>query len=128
MARPPQQRPALARNFKVDLGRATDTGTIAQVVLPRFTAAETDAETLLTIRRAATADRLFHDWWDEARNGRPKPRPVTVTMLDTDMKPILAWRFSEARPWALSYGLLDATVDGLLTETLELVFERMERV
>ena len=128
MARAPQQRPALARNFRVDLGKGIDSGTISQVILPRFPAQpEYDAEPLLTLRRAASADRAFHEWWEETRGGGAKTRAVTVTMLGADMSPIFAWRFSEARPAALHYGLLDATAEGVLVETIELAFARMER-
>ena len=49
-------------------------------------------------------------------------------MLSADMNPTFAWRFSEARPASLRYGLLDATADGVLVETLELAFARMERI
>jgi len=129
MARASQQRPALARNFRVDLGRGIDSSTISEVVLPRFPAiSEYDAEPLLTLRRAASADRAFHDWWEETRGGGAKARTVTVTMLGADMSPIFAWRFSGARPAALHYGVLDATAEGVLVETIELAFARMERV
>ncbi|HEY0327360.1 MAG TPA: phage tail protein [Allosphingosinicella sp.] len=130
MARAPQQRPALARNFRVDLGKGIDSTTISQVILPRFPAQpEYDVEPLLTLRRAASADRAFHDWWwEETRGGGAKTRTVTVSMLAADMQPAFAWRFSEARPAALRYGLLDATADDVLVETLELAFGRMERV
>lgn len=129
MARAPQQRPALARNFRVDLGRGIDASTITQVILPRFPAQpEYDLEPLLTLRRAASADRAFHDWWEEARGGGGKARTVTVTMIGADMSPTFAWRFAEARPAALRYGLLDSAAEGVLLETLELAFTRMERV
>lgn len=129
MARAPQQRPALARNFRVDLGKGIDSTTISQVILPRFPAtSEYDAEPLLTLRRAASADRAFHDWWEETSGGRAKTRTVTVTMLAADMQPTFSWRFSEARPAALGYDPLDATAEGVLVETLELAFARMERV
>ncbi len=129
MARAPHQRPALARNFRVDLGRGIDSSTVSQVILPRLPAvAEYDSEPLLTLRRAASADRAFHDWWEETRGGGAKTRAVTVTMLGADMNPILTWRFAGARPAALHYGLLDATAEGVLVETIELAFARMERV
>ena len=129
MARAPQQRPALARNFRVDLGRGIDASTISHVILPRFPAVpEYDAEPLLTLRRAASADRGFHDWWEETRSGGAKARTVTVTMLAADMNPAFAWRFTEAKPAALRYGHLDATAEDVLIETLELAFARMERV
>lgn len=130
MARAPRPRPALACNFRVELGRGADASAISQVVLPRFATQPVagEAEPLLALRRAASDDRLFHNWWEEARNGRGKARVVTVTMLAADMTPIFAWRFTGARPAALGYGLIDATLDGLLDETLEIAFERMERV
>lgn len=128
MARAPQQRPALARNFRVDLGKGIDASTISQVILPRFPAQpEYDVEPLLVLRRAASADRTFHDWWEETRGGRGKRRAVTVTMVGADLGPIFAWRFTEARPASLHYGLLDASADGVLVETIELAFARMER-
>jgi len=124
MARPPQPRPALARNFRVDLGRGADGSTISEVILPRFGArpADGDVEPLLTLRRSASEDRQFHDWWEGG-----KPRVVTVTMLAPDMTPVLTWRFTGARPAALNYGPLDANSDDVLSETLELAFERMHR-
>ena len=129
MARAPQQRPALASNFRVDLGKGIDASTISHVVLPRFPATpEYDAEPLLTLRRAASADRGFHDWWEETRSGGAKTRTVTVTMLAADMSPAFAWRFTQAKPAALHYSELDAIAEGLLVETIDLAFARMERV
>ena len=129
MARAPQQRPALARNFRVDLGRGIDASTISHVILPRFPAVpEYDAEPLLTLRRPASTDRGFHDWWEETRGGGAKTRTVTVTMLAADMNPAFAWRFTEAKPAALHYSVLDATAEGVLVETIDLAFARMERV
>ena len=130
MARAPQARPALAGNFRIDLGRGADAQSITQVILPRFPirAALAEPDPLLILRRPASGDRLFHDWWDQARSGRAKPRVVTVAMLAPDASSILAWRFTKVRPAALSYGPLDGAAEGLLTETLELGFERMERV
>ena len=127
MARGPA-RPALAANFKVRINKA-DVKTIAQVVLPRLPVDPSlDTPPLLTLRRAAASDRLFHDWWDEARNGDVMPRTVTVTMLGANLAPLFGWRFPDARPAALSYGLLDAASPGVLMETLDLAFDQVERI
>jgi hypothetical protein len=130
MARAPRPRPALARNFRVELGRGADASGVSQVILPRFATqpGADEAEPLLVLRRAASEDRLFYDWWEEWRGGGGKTRVVTVTMLAADMTPIFAWRFAGARPAALGYGLIDSMLDGLLDETLEIAFDRMERV
>ena len=129
MARAPRPRPALARNFQVDLGRGMDGSSISQVTLPRFPADPPDEpQGPILLSRAASEDRAFHDWWEASRGRKTKSRTVTITMLAPDMSPILAWRFTGARPAALSYGVLDGVAEGVLTEMLELAFERMERV
>lgn len=130
MARAPTRRvPASAGRFSVDLGSGNAGNDIRQVVLPRFPASkEGGPQGPLQLRRTASDDRLFHDWWAETLAGKATARTVTVSLLAPDLAAALVtWRFLKARPLALSYGALDGAVDLPLEEVLELAFEKMER-
>jgi len=130
-------RPALASaaRFAVDLGTGSAASDIRQVVLPRLLAGKAAAGTgaagtgePLLLRRTASADRQFHDWWATTLSGKATARTVTISLLGPDRgTPIVSWRFLNARPVALLYGALDATTDLPLDETLELAFDRVER-
>lgn len=123
MARRPL--PATVAMFRVDLGDG-GSAVFAQVVLPRFPVTDDGGSPLLALRRAVTDATELYDWWDAARGGSDKPRTVIVEALAADGTPRKRWRFTGARPVALSFTPFDGGSRDLLMETIELAFERLE--
>jgi phage tail-like protein len=82
----------------------------------------------LVLRRASAGDLDLYRWWDEGRrDARPARRTVTVHLLAEDHETVvLTWRFHGARPLSLSYSPLDAVNGGLVIESIELAFDRVE--
>ncbi|HNJ84915.1 MAG TPA: hypothetical protein PKZ28_14865, partial [Piscinibacter sp.] len=85
-------RPVMGCNFRVEIvdgnGHATEVG-CSEVVFPALAvhadAQSPPAEEQLVLRRAANGDRVLHDWWAKACNGRaPQRRSVRVTLLAPD--------------------------------------------
>jgi len=66
--------------------------------------------------------------WDRTRRGQLRRwRVVTVRLFDGDGRTVLmTWRFHRARPVALTYSPLLAMEAGLLMETIEIAFGRVE--
>jgi phage tail-like protein len=133
-----------AGNFLVEIGdrdpRAAAAG-FAEVILPPFTYGTPgrpeggtpgreadDGPPRLVLRRGATGDLDLYQWWDEGRRqGRPTRRLVTVRLLADDHDTVvMTWRFHGASPVRLSYSPLRAIDGGVLMETLELEFERVD--
>ena len=76
----------------------------------------------------ANGDRVLHDWWAKACNGRaPRRRSVRVTLLAPDHeRAVKRWRFRNARPTSLHYSPLDAMGNALVMESLAVAFDSVE--
>ena len=124
-------RPAGNHRFLVELGDRADPHAagagFSEVVFPRFEVHVGASEPRLILRRGATGARNLYQWWDKARRAKAPRRNVRVTLLGDDgTTPLMRWRFVDARPVALEYGALNANAPGVLLESIELVFDRME--
>lgn len=129
------ERPVLGCNFRVEIvdgnGHATEVG-CSEVVFPALAvhadAQSPPAEERLVLRRAANGDRVLHDWWAKACNGRaPQRRSVRVTLLAPDHeRAVKRWRFRNARPASLHYSPLDAMANALVMESLAVAFDSVE--
>ncbi len=129
------ERPVLGCNFRVEIvdgnGHATEVG-CSEVVFPALAvhadAQSPPAEEQLVLRRAANGDRVLHDWWAKACNGRaPQRRSVRVTLLAPDHeRAVKRWRFRNARPASLHYSPLDAMGNALVMESLAVAFDSVE--
>jgi hypothetical protein len=143
-------RPHAGANFLVDLGEGDPraaAGGFAEVIFPPFllerppfgprdvppdataAAATPLAENRrLVLRRGATGRLDLYRWWDETRRANSPPvRTVTVQLLAEDHETVvLTWRFERAYPIGLSYSPLRAMDAGVVMETLELAFDRVE--
>ncbi|MBS0441303.1 MAG: phage tail protein [Proteobacteria bacterium] len=127
--------PVPGRNFRVEIvdgnGHATEVG-CSEVVFPALAvhadAQSPPAEERLVLRRAANGDRVLHDWWAKACNGRaPQRRSVRVTLLAPDHeRAVKRWRFRNARPASLHYSPLDAMANALVMESLAVAFDSVE--
>ena len=134
-------RPFASSRFVVDLGVGdphSAAGGFSEVILPtlRVDADRTDradGETIdapperLILRRGVLGALDLYTWWDKARRGKaPKRRTVKVSLLGDAFEPVFTWRFLNARPVSLSYSPLFAAESGLLIETIELAYDRVE--
>lgn len=144
-----RDRPYGNANFLVDLGDGADVHAsaagFAEVVFPVFgvtqrakrgrgapvhAQAGPDAATAehLILKRGVTGALDLYTWWHKARNSKaPQRRTVQVHLLAEDHATVVfTWRFRHARPVSLSYAPLRALDGGVLIETLELTFDRVE--
>lgn len=143
-----RDKPYPGFNFIVDLGDG-DTNTVAsgsmEVVIPdaRIHIYEyrngndkinspRKIETLtryenLILRRGVTGSLNWYAWWNAVRNGEQVSRTIRVSLLDEARTGIVqSWLFLQARPISYRCSPLHALGTELLTETLEIVFERLE--
>jgi len=136
-----RDRPYGIANFLVDFGDGksqSPAGGFSEVVFPPFdaeppTAAGRDAapaasSNRLVLRRGFIGSLDLYAWWHKARAGRaPRRKTLQVKLLSEDHETVVAtWRFREVRPVSLSYSPLSANQSGMLIETVEFVFERVE--
>lgn len=133
-----RDRPYGSANFLVDFGDGKSqsaAGGFSEVVFPSFDAqppAAADAAAVssnrLLLRRGFIGALDLYAWWHKARAGRaPKRKTLQVKLLAEDHETVVAtWRFREVRPVSLSYSPLLANQGGILIETVEFAFERME--
>ena len=129
-------------NFEVDWGGGSSglSRAFSEVIFPRFLADQDEGGAAsaddsdaaggdhLVLRRGATGALDLYDWWDRTRRGQLRRwRVVTVRLFDGDGRTVLmTWRFHRARPVALTYSPLLAMEAGLLMETIEIAFGRVE--
>ena len=130
-----ERRPLAGRNFRVEIdegnGRRVEVG-CSEVVFPALSARhdpfEPGAPEPLLLRRAATGGEEFHAWWAKARSGRaPQRRTVTISLIgDGQAGTPMRWRFRNVRPVSLHYSPLNAMVNALVIESIELAFDDVE--
>ena len=82
----------------------------------------------LILKRGVSGALNLYAWWHKARTGKaPQRRTVQVHLLADDHATVVfSWRFRHARPVSLSYSPLRALEGGVLIETLEIEFDRVE--
>jgi hypothetical protein len=129
-----RDRPHAGANFLVSFGaggaRSASAG-FSEVIFPTFTLdppAPTAPEQTLVLKRGVTGNLDLYAWWNKARHGKaPQRRTVKVELLDEDFETVvMTWLFRNARPVSLAYSPLNALQVGIVVETLELTFDRME--
>ena len=127
-------RPCVGSNFLVSFGsgdaRSAGAG-FSEVIFPTFTLdppAATAPEQTLLLKRGVTGGLDLYAWWNKARRGKaPQRRTVKVELLTEDFETVvMTWLFRNARPVSLAYSPLNALEGGIVVETLELAFDRME--
>lgn len=74
-------------------------------------------------RTIEPGDNEFFEWMDTVRLSRAERRDVTISLLNGDHEPVVAWRLRSAFPSRLDYGPLDALGRAPATESLTLVHE-----
>ena len=142
-----RDRPYPSSHFLVDFGDGnawTASGGFSEVIFPEFVitsgkpaprAQKPPADSIverqrthLILKRGALGSLDLYDWWNKTRLGKaPKGRMLKVHLLADDQRTVvMSWRFTNVRPVALAYSPLRAAETGVLIETLELAFDRME--
>lgn len=129
----PRDRPCTGANFLVSFGsrdaHAEGAG-FSEVIFPTFRleAEQSAPAPSLVLKRGVSGGLDLYAWWDKARRGKaPQRRTVKVELLAEDQRTVvLTWRFRNARPLSLAYSPLNALEGGVVIETLELAFDRME--
>ena len=151
-----RESPLVARNFQVRFvllgprgGRADERElAFSQVVFPPFRLDDRPAGNItdltgipggdgrgpqvsrnLVLRRGHTGSPVLYEWWRAERDDeRQRVREVTVILLDEEHEPVTAWHFTGCHVVSLDYSPLDAVDLGLLMESLELSFKRVEQI
>lgn len=143
-----RDRPYGNANFLVDFGDGkaeSAAGGFSEVIFPVFgavpSALDQPAQTALkpdvlpagpsshlVLKRGFSGALDLYAWWHKARDGRaPKRKTLQVKLLSEDHETVVAtWRFREVRPVSLTYSPLLANEGGILIETVEFAFDRME--
>jgi phage tail-like protein len=128
-----RDRPCTGANFLVSFGSGdahAESAGFSEVIFPtfRFDAEQNAPAPSLVLKRGVSGGLDLYTWWDKARRGKaPQRRTVKVELLAEDQRTVvLTWRFRNARPLSLAYSPLNALEGGIVIETLELAFDRME--
>jgi hypothetical protein len=129
-----RDRPLGNANFLEDFGDGIAeslAGGFSEVIFPDFAVTRPDdaaTASHLVLKRGFMGSLDLYEWWNQARHGGVrKEKTLHVRLLDDDHETIVAtWRFDGVRPVRLSYSPLRATESGLVVETIEVAFERME--
>ncbi len=135
-----RDRPHTGANFLVSFGggdaRSASAG-FSEVIFPSFALDSPDpaapavagapAQTLV-LKRGVTGQLDLYAWWNKARHGKaPQRRTVKIELLAEDFETVvMTWLFRNTRPVSLAYSPLNALHGGIVIETLELAFDRME--
>ena len=131
-----RDRPYGNANFLVDFGDGNPesaAGGFSDVIFPAFVIGTRDGEEAalpghLILKRGFSGSLDLYEWWNTAWQGHaPKKKTLHVRLLAEDHETVVAvWRFRDVRPVSLSYSPLRANESGLVVETIEMAFERME--
>lgn len=81
----------------------------------------------LILRRGVIGSLGWYNWWNAVRNGEQVSRTIRISLLDEARTGVVqTWLFLHARPVSYRCSPLHALATETLTETLEIVFERLE--
>ena len=136
-----RDRPYGQSNFLVDFGdgaAASAAGGFSEVIFPPFdvearasgepATPDEHASQHVILKRGFTGSLDLYRWWDKTRDSRaPERKTLEIRLLSEDHESVVAaWRFRAVRPVRLSYSPLRANEGGIVIETIELAFDRME--
>ncbi|WP_310604513.1 phage tail protein [Anaerosporobacter sp.] len=81
----------------------------------------------ITLKRGADNNRVLLKWIEEAGNGNPNPKTVTLTALSDQGKAVAIWKVINAWPVNYSISEFKGTGNEVAMETLVLTHEGMTR-
>lgn len=97
----------------------TDLGTGAKVLPGRISYEP------VTLERGLARDLALWEWLSTIEGGQTDMRNVTISVLDEDHEPAIAFRLTSAWPSRLQLGRLDGLGNGVAIEKLTLTYERL---
>ena len=97
----------------------TDLGTGAKVLPGRISYEP------VTLERGLARDLALWEWLSTIEGGQTDMRNVTISVLDEDHEPAIAFRLTSAWPSRLKLGRLDGLGNGVAIEKLTLTYERL---
>lgn len=146
---PRRELPISGRNFQVSLGLEGSRGgsgrqldvAFSEVVFPSFrldgrdriddrTPPPSDPRPTanIVLRRGFAGGHELFALWRAARDKENQQlRTVDVTVLDESFEGVARWQFSGCHVVSLDYTTLDALGGGVLKESLEVSFKRMDQ-
>jgi phage tail-like protein len=124
-----QEEPLPASRFAVTVDGVPVAGVLRVSALQLAGSGSGTTALPVVITRAAGTDDVFDSWARSALGrGHQPARDVVLTVMDAAGSPRLGWQLVGATPVAYSpAGELDATVSGVLTETLTLAVTDIRR-
>lgn len=143
-----REQPLTGRNFQVFLGVEGSRGgsvrrlevAFSEVIFPSFRldgrdrlddrmpAPDPRPTANLVLRRGHTGGKELFALWRAARDKENQQlRAVEVNVLDESFERVAAWHFSGCHVVSLDYTMLDALDGGVLKESLEISFKRMDQ-
>ena len=97
----------------------TDLGTGAKVLPGRISYEP------VTLERGLARDLALWEWLSTIEGGQTDMRNVTISVLDEEHEPAIAFRLTSAWPSRLQLGRLDGLGNGVAIEKLTLTYERL---
>ena len=83
----------------------------------------------LVLKRGFVNDSKVAEWFRKAVEGFEfEPQDVTVTLLNEEHEPLVAWSFLQAYPVKWSVSDLKAQDNALAVESMELSYQRFRKV
>ncbi|HEV2875597.1 MAG TPA: phage tail protein [Thermoleophilaceae bacterium] len=81
----------------------------------------------VTLKRGIVpVENGFWDWWNTIQSGTVERRPVTISLLNEEHKPVVTWEIQDAWPVKVEGPGLNATGNEIAIETLEFAHEGMK--
>jgi phage tail-like protein len=91
---------------------------------PRKVVGKVKYETIKLVRNADPRDRLLKEWWKTVERGRPEQKPISIVFVDRNgVDEIQRRNLYNAVPCGWSISDLSSTENGVITETISLVYE-----
>lgn len=82
----------------------------------------------LVLKRGLLTDSKMIDWLNNAiQNFQFEPKDVTVTLMNQQGEPLVAWEFLGAYPIKWDISAFNAMDNSIVSETIELVFKSSRR-
>ena len=97
----------------------TDLGTGAKVLPGRISYEP------VTLERGLARDLALWEWLSTIEGGQTDMRNVTISVLDEEHEPAIAFRLTSAWPSRLQLGRLEGLGNGVAIEKLTLTYERL---
>jgi phage tail-like protein len=82
----------------------------------------------LVLKRGLLTNSEMIGWLNDAiRHFKFQPKNVTVTLMNSEGKPLVAWEFLDAYPIKWDISAFNAMDNSIVSETIELVFKSSRR-